>query len=64
MEKFIGEELTREKLFYEKCDTGDMESVKNFAKAVQARFAAIHVLINNGESSKSVAMESSTECLY
>lgn len=49
VEKFMNGELTKGKVFYETCDTGDMESVRNFAKSVQARFQAIHVLINNGE---------------
>lgn len=50
IESVIGESLTKGKLFYEKCDTGDMNSVREFAKKVQERFSAIHVLINNGES--------------
>lgn len=36
------------KVFYEKCDTGDMEMVRIFAKNVQSKFTAIHLLINNG----------------
>jgi len=35
------------KVFYEECDTGDMQSVRAFAKKVQERYTAIHVLINN-----------------
>jgi NAD(P)-dependent dehydrogenase (short-subunit alcohol dehydrogenase family) len=49
VEDALGHELTKGKVFYEKCDTGDMESVKEFAKKVQAKFTAIHLLINNGE---------------
>lgn len=47
----LGDELTIGKVIYEKCDTGDIESVKHFAKAVQERFAAVHILINNGKNS-------------
>lgn len=46
----ISKSLTDGKLFYEKCDTGDMSSVREFAKKVQTKFSAIHVLINNGET--------------
>lgn len=49
IEKALGAELTKDKVFYEKCDTGDMKSVKEFAKKVQEKFSAIHLLINNGE---------------
>lgn len=48
VEGALGLALTKDKLFYEKCDTEDMTSVKEFAMKVQAKFAAIHVLINNG----------------
>lgn len=37
------------KVFFEKCDTGDLDSVRSFARKVQDRFPAIHLLINNGE---------------
>lgn len=49
VEEALGEELTKGRVFYEKCDTGEMDSVRDFAKKVQAKFPAIHVLINNGE---------------
>lgn len=49
VESFINESLTEGKLYYEQCDTGDMESVREFAKKVQAKFPVIHVLINNGK---------------
>lgn len=48
IETAIKESLTKGKVFYEKCDTGDMETVREFAKKVKGRFPAIHVLINNG----------------
>lgn len=41
-------ELAKDKVFYETCDTGDMQSVRDFAKAVQTKFPEIHLLINNG----------------
>jgi NAD(P)-dependent dehydrogenase (short-subunit alcohol dehydrogenase family) len=50
VEKVLGAALTRDRVFYEKCDTGDMESVREFAKKVQGRYKAIHLLINNGEN--------------
>lgn len=49
VEAALGAELTKDKVFYEQCDTGDMESVRGFAKKVQEKFPAVHVLINNGE---------------
>lgn len=49
VEETLGAELTKEKVFYEKCDTGDMESVQEFAKTIQQKFHAVHVLINNGK---------------
>jgi NAD(P)-dependent dehydrogenase (short-subunit alcohol dehydrogenase family) len=48
VEEALGKELTEGKVFYEKCDTGDMESVRHFAAKVQQKFPAIHLLINNG----------------
>jgi NAD(P)-dependent dehydrogenase (short-subunit alcohol dehydrogenase family) len=48
VEEALGLELTEGKVFYEKCDTGDMESVRQFAVKVQQKFPAIHLLINNG----------------
>jgi NAD(P)-dependent dehydrogenase (short-subunit alcohol dehydrogenase family) len=50
VESFINESLTKGKVFYEKCDTGDMESVRSFAENVQNKFPSIHLLINNGEN--------------
>lgn len=49
VEECIDSSLTEGKVFYEKCDLSDMESVKEFAKKVQQKFSAIHLLINNGE---------------
>lgn len=50
VESAIDETLLAGRVFYEKCNTGDLQSVRDFAKAVQKRFSAIHVLINNGET--------------
>ncbi|CAO1433351.1 unnamed protein product [Diamesa serratosioi] len=48
IEKFIDSQiLTQGKLYYEKCDTGDMESIRTFAEKVQNQFPEIHLLINN-----------------
>lgn len=49
VEQALGLELTEGKVYYEQCDTGDMGSVKSFAKKVQQKFSAVHLLINNGE---------------
>lgn len=49
VESFIDESLTEGKVFYEKCDTGDMKSVRVFAKNIQEKFKEIHLLINNGK---------------
>lgn len=51
IENVLGVELTQGKVFYVKCDTGDIESVIEFAEVVQQKCPAIHVLINNGERS-------------
>ena len=48
VEAAIEEDLRRGKVFYEKCDTGDLESVNSFARKVQDQFPAINLLINNG----------------
>jgi len=47
VEETLGKELTADRVFYERCDTGDMDSVRGFAKKIQERYAAIHLLINN-----------------
>lgn len=49
VELALGTELTQGKVFYEQCDTGDMQSVRGFAAKVQSKFPAVHVLINNGK---------------
>jgi NAD(P)-dependent dehydrogenase (short-subunit alcohol dehydrogenase family) len=54
VEKVLGADVTKDRVIYEKCDTGDMESVREFAKKVQNRFKAIHLLINNGENNSFV----------
>lgn len=51
VETAISKELTEGKIFYVKCDTGDMKSVEQFAEKVKEKFKAIHLLINNGEKS-------------
>lgn len=48
VDEALGLALTKDKIFYEKCDTEDLTSIKEFAMKVQAKFTAIHVLINNG----------------
>lgn len=48
VEMAMGEELTKNKIFYEKCDTGDVKSVEEFAMKIKEKFPAVHLLINNG----------------
>lgn len=59
VEEALGIELTKGRVFYEKCDTADMTSVREFAKKVQQKFKAVHVLINNGEQEKNYNREES-----
>jgi NAD(P)-dependent dehydrogenase (short-subunit alcohol dehydrogenase family) len=47
IEHELGELAQNGKIFYEKCDTEDLESVKKFADKVKERFTKIHILINN-----------------
>lgn len=47
IEAYLGALAINGKVFYEKCDTGDMKSVREFAKKVQEKFKAVHLLINN-----------------
>jgi NAD(P)-dependent dehydrogenase (short-subunit alcohol dehydrogenase family) len=56
VEEALGVALTSGKVFYEKCDTGDMQSVRDFAERVQRKFPGIHVLINNGEKNDFAAI--------
>lgn len=56
VDKVLGTELTKDRVFYEKCDTGDMESVRDFAKKVQGKHKAIHLLINNGNTRGSITL--------
>lgn len=48
VEAALGKELTEGKIIYEKCDTGEMKSVEDFAARIKEKFQAIHLLINNG----------------
>lgn len=34
-------------MYFEKCDTGDMDSIRYFADKVQKQFKEVHLLINN-----------------
>lgn len=64
VETSIAESLTKERVFYEQCDTGDMESVRDFAKKVQKQFPAVHVLINNGEIFCKFPLEIFLNCVF
>jgi NAD(P)-dependent dehydrogenase (short-subunit alcohol dehydrogenase family) len=48
VESYIDSSLWMNKVIYEKCDVGDMTSVRQFAKCVQEQCRAINLLINNG----------------
>ncbi|XP_070490223.1 polyprenol dehydrogenase-like isoform X3 [Chironomus tepperi] len=47
IESSIDSSLLMNKVIYENCDTGDMSSVREFAKRVQERCQGINLLINN-----------------
>ncbi|KAG5672993.1 hypothetical protein PVAND_003074 [Polypedilum vanderplanki] len=47
VEKNIEPELRKDRVFYEVCDTSDLDAVKKFAKIVKEKFPAINLLINN-----------------
>ncbi|XP_070490622.1 polyprenol dehydrogenase-like [Chironomus tepperi] len=47
VETAIGVDLCKNNITYLQCDTGDMESVRQFAAKVKQSFPAIHILINN-----------------
>ena len=48
VESYIDSSLLMNKVIYETCDTGDLSSVREFAKRVQERCRGINLLINNG----------------
>lgn len=51
IEKSIDKNLIENgKIYYEKCDTGDMKSVNEFAEKVKLITPSIHILINNGNA--------------
>ncbi|KAL7017750.1 hypothetical protein ACKWTF_010506 [Chironomus riparius] len=47
VESYIDSSLLMNKVIYENCDTGDLSSVREFAKRVQERCRGINLLINN-----------------
>lgn len=47
VESYIDSSLLMNKVIYENCDTGDMNSVREFAKRVEERCRGINLLINN-----------------
>lgn len=49
VEESIERPLWKERIYYEKCDVGDMASVRDFAKKVQGKFSSINILVNNGK---------------
>jgi NAD(P)-dependent dehydrogenase (short-subunit alcohol dehydrogenase family) len=51
VEQSLKKSLTQDQIIYEKCDTGDLESVRRFAAKVKEHYSTIHVLINNGNES-------------
>lgn len=48
VETAVGELELKGRVVYEKCDVGDMHSVREFAARVRKNYPAIHILINNG----------------
>lgn len=49
VEKLFHQPTLKGRVIFEKCDTGDMSSVREFAQKVRKEFKSIHVLINNGK---------------
>lgn len=49
VEANIEESLIKERVFYEVCDTSDLDLVKKFAEIIKIKYPAINLLINNGE---------------
>lgn len=45
----IEESLIKNRVFYEVCDTSDLDLVKKFAEIIKIKYPAINLLINNGE---------------
>lgn len=64
VEGTVEKSLWKDKVFYEKCDIGDMSSTKNFAKNVQQKFPSINLLINNGNSQKNKKKEIMTDISF
>jgi short-subunit dehydrogenase involved in D-alanine esterification of teichoic acids len=57
VEKSVERSLWKDKVFYEKCDIGDMNSTKEFAKKVQQKFSSINIIINNGKFNLEVLID-------
>ena len=49
VEENIEAELIKDRVFYEVCDTSDIDAVRCFATNIKQKYPAINLLINNGE---------------
>jgi NAD(P)-dependent dehydrogenase (short-subunit alcohol dehydrogenase family) len=50
VEKGMADLNLQDRVFYEQCDVGDMNSVRELAERVKKRFSALNLLINNGKT--------------
>lgn len=49
LRKSLDFEGYKDRIIIERCDIGEMNSVREFGKKIQEKFKAINILINNGE---------------
>jgi NAD(P)-dependent dehydrogenase (short-subunit alcohol dehydrogenase family) len=49
VETHIEPELRKNRVFYETCDTSDMEAMRKFARVIAEKYPAINLLVNNGK---------------
>lgn len=49
VEQNIDQKLIQDRVYYEVCDTSDVDTVKKFAEIIKLKYPAINLLINNGK---------------
>lgn len=49
VEDNIEASLVKDRVFYEICDTSDLDAVRCFAKIIKQKYPVINLLINNGK---------------
>jgi short-subunit dehydrogenase involved in D-alanine esterification of teichoic acids len=50
VEQNIEKDLIKDRVYYEVCDTSDVDTVKKFAEIIKLKYPAINLLINNGKN--------------